>query len=406
MNKLLIKKILISSAVGGGLITIVYQASNYIGSDTKKNTIPTDLVDNANRIEPDQAFAALFKKNNIKLDPVSDMEAQKILFERTANNDSSSDNSAQSEKKEERKKEEINNNVVEVKTEVEVDPKSFFSPTPEKNAKITHADIRTVLTNSDTPHGHKDKSNQTFSDNWGNNTNLQRQVASAPAPAPASQEQETPVKKPDKGSLLLSANGKLASLVGRDVSIGGADYQIKAGTRVLALLSDGLTITSNAPQHTSLRVIGPLDDFSFPENYIITATATLNPSEDKINIQTNLCSSRNIKTKSTACKGVIKDIRGYTGLTGDIYNQSFWSAVVAFVGSTLAAIPLSQIERSATINGTVENVSVANTIKTSLAQGIQSVTANIQKGFDKSGTQITIPQNSIVQIMFTDDTLL
>jgi hypothetical protein len=72
----------------------------------------------------------------------------------------------------------------------------------------------------------------------------------------------------------------------------------------------------------------------------------------------------------------------------------------------MPSIPLSQITKSATVNGTIENVSVSNSILTSLAAGIQSITANIQKGFDKTGTQITIPQDSIVQILFTQDTIL
>ena len=219
-------------------------------------------------------------------------------------------------------------------------------------------------------------------------------------------ETEPKAEKKNRGSLLIAANGSITSLTGRDVSIGAVEYQIKAGTRLLALLPDGLTITSGGGQPTSLSIIGPLNDFRFPSGYVITATATLNPSEDKIYIETNLCASKNNKIRSVPCKATIKDIRGYTGLSGEIYNQSFWSAAVAFAGATLAAIPLSQITKSATINGTVENVSISNSILTAVAAGVQSVTASIQKGFDKSGTQITIPQDSIVQILFTQDTVL
>ena len=104
--------------------------------------------------------------------------------------------------------------------------------------------------------------------------------------------------------------------------------------------------------------------------------------------------------------GTIKGVDGATGLSGEIYNESMWSAIAAFATSSLAAIPLSQITQASTSYGPVQSVSVANSINTALASGIQSIGQSIQKGFDKSGTQISIPQGSIVQILFTQDVIL
>ncbi|BBH54633.1 hypothetical protein [Fluviispira sanaruensis] len=422
IDKIIMKKIAVStvifSSIGGG----IYGSVRYVMSTNKKvQTVPDSVKKSAKDIPADEAFAAQFETNKVANDPVADAEAKKIIAEREKNNSSQKGATekvelvnSQSETNKDKEKGNINEvekkDVLESVTTTVRDIDSEFAPS---STKLTRTDFRSVLVAEN-----KTGSNKNFV----NGDAAQTQSAEALVPAFATnahrnsnkqftnetaQEKtsELPIKK-SKGSLLLASNGTLTSLQGRDTSIGAAGYQIKAGTRVLALLPDGLTITSGGPQPTSLSVIGPLDDFLFPSGYIITANALLNPSEDKIYIETNFCASKNNRIKSVSCKGVIKDIRGYTGLSGDIYNNSVWSAVVAFSGATLASIPLSRIERSATINGTIENVSVANTINASLAQGIQSVTQNIQKGFDKSGTQITIPQNSIVHILFTQDTVL
>ncbi len=419
IDKIIMKKIAVStiifSSIGGG----IYGSVRYVMSTNKKvQTVPDSVKKSAKDIPADEAFAAQFETNKVANDPVADAEAKKIIAEREKNNSSQKDVADKvtlvNSQTETHNKENANINEVGKKDDLENvtttvrDIDSEFAPS---RTKLTRTDFRSVLV----------AENKTGNKNFVNGDAAQAQSAEALVPAFATNSnrnnnnqfrndvpektQELPLKK-SQGALLLASNGTLTSLQGRDTSIGAAGYQIKAGTRVLAMLPDGLTITSGGPQHTSLVVIGPLDDFLFPSGYIITANALLNPSEDKIYIETNFCASKNNRIKSVSCKGVIKDIRGYTGLSGDIYNKSFWSAVVAFSGATLASIPLSRIERTATINGTIENVSVANTINASLAQGIQSVTQNIQKGFDKSGTQITIPQNSIVHILFTQDTVL
>jgi hypothetical protein len=83
-----------------------------------------------------------------------------------------------------------------------------------------------------------------------------------------------------------------------------------------------------------------------------------------------------------------------------------WSAIASFATASLAAIPLSQITQTSNQFGVMQSVSVSNSINSALAAGIQSIGQSIQKGFDKSGTQITIPQGSVVQILFTKDTIL
>lgn len=386
-DKNVLKNILFSG-IAVSSATAVYNGVNYVLSHKPTEVVPSEVKDKATEADPDIAFAAQYKANKVKNDPVADSQTKALLG---SDRDSITPVAKQNENQ--TKSENQQSLVVQTLPTTAVTVPNEFGPSEvSMNAK----ELRSVLSVSEAERANSKAIAPISTNSSLHQADLSNQMVT---------QVEKPIKK-SKGSLLLAANGPLMNLAGRDMSIGGAEYQIKAGTRLLALLPDGLTIVSGSGQPTSLSIIGPLNDFKFPSGYVITATATLNPSEDKIYIETNLCASKQNRVRSVPCKATIKDIRGYTGLSGDIYNQSFWSAVVAFAGSALAAIPLSQITKSATVNGTIENVSVSNTILTSLAAGIQSITANIQKGFDKTGTQITIPQDSIVQILFTQDTIL
>lgn len=394
-DKVVLKKILYF-VFAISIISGIYAGVNHVMNQKPNEVVPSVIKDKANEADPDVAFAAQYKANKVKDDPVADTHTKNLMEAEKDQTSETKQGETQASKKEYATDKQSQANQTP-QTVVTV-PSDFGPSEVPMNAK----ELRSVLSVSDAERANM-KNVPPISNISSNNATLHQ------ADLSAQNQADFPVEKPikkSKGSLLLAANGPLVNLGGRDMSIGGAEYQIKAGTRLLALLPDGLTIVSGSGQPTSLSIIGPLNDFKFPSGYVITATATLNPSEDKIYIETNLCASKQNRIRSMPCKGTIKDVRGYTGLSGEIYNQSFWSAVVAFAGSTLAAIPLSQITKSATVNGTIENVSVSNTILTSLAAGIQSVTASIQKGFDKTGTQITIPQDSIVQILFTQDTIL
>lgn len=392
-DKVIIKKILYF-VFALSIFSAIYASVNHLINQEPNEIVPSEVKAKASEADPDVAFAAQYTSNKIKEDPVSDTHTKNLLeSQKTQTFEAKQSEKENTTNKQSQAANEIPHTAVTA-------PSEFGPSEVSMNAR----ELRSVLSVSDPERASTKNINIPTVSNISSNVATLHQ-ADLSAQNHADFPVEKTIKK-SKGSLLLAANGPLVNLGGRDMSIGGAEYQIKAGTRLLALLPDGLTIVSGSSQHTSLSIIGPLNDFKFPSGYVITATASLNPSEDKIYIETNLCASKQNKIRSMPCKGTIKDIRGYTGLSGDIYNQSFWSAVVAFAGSTLAAIPLSQITKSSTINGTIENVSLSNTILTSLAAGIQSVTTSIQKGFDKTGTQITIPQDSIVQILFTQDTIL
>lgn len=369
-------------------------------------TIPNEVQNDASKLAPDERMASTWSTQKVQEDPVSDSVSQKLIGSKNVN-----------EEKVEDKMPSQSSTSILTESGVQITTPSnngassvlakdiFTSNSYEKDGKIKDTPImmRTALVNTETEEeqrmSHGQVNNESFSSNVSNKSeNLsQKEVSSA-------KKFNSPRSKYE---LLLAANnGGLVELKGRDVSIGGADYQIKAGMRVLAFLPDRLVVTSASSQPTSLYVIGPMDQFSFPQGYVITATAKLNATEDRIDIESNFCSSSQNMNKSVSCVGTVKGVDGTTGLSGKIYNESMWSAIAAFATSSLAAIPLSQITQTSTSYGPVQSVSVANSINTALAAGVQSIGQSIQKGFDKSGTQISIPQGSIVQILFTQDVIL
>ena len=365
-------------------------------------TVPKEVSQDAEKLGPDSRFASTWSHSSIASDPVSDKVSQELISQEKKQKEA--DNSKnQDEKKDETKaKENIVSTSIFTPNGIKITTTSDNSPS-ELAKDIFHPSTNTPLGMKNDLVDTESQEEKNLYDEQNNTQNLGTSISNrnfAQAPIPKN------IKRSKYDLLLASNGGELVQLKGRDSSIGGSDYQIKAGMRVLALLPDKLVVTSAATQPTSLYVIGPMDQFNFPRGYVITAIAKLNATEDRIDIETNYCSSAQNRNKSVSCVGTIKGVDGTTGLSGEIYNMSMWSAIAAFATSSLAAIPLSQISQTATSYGPVQSVNVTNSINTALAAGIQSIGQSIQKGFDKSGTQISIPQGSIVQILFTEDTIL
>jgi hypothetical protein len=380
------------------------------------STIPAEIESESSKLESDERFASQWAHHNIKSDPISDSTSQKLLGienKKSANEDKKIDQesaSNQTNSSLQKSTSIVTENGTEITTNVDSNKatlaKSVFQNyTHESDGKIkdTQVSMRVALVNTENEYDKNLAQNQENKDSFDSHSS----DFNANTGVKNLNSGKAIVKNRTKNELLLAANtGSLVQLKGRDTSIGGAGYQIKAGMRVLAFLPDKLIVTSAASQSTSLYVIGPMDKFTFPQGYVITATAKLNATVDRIEIDSDFCSSSENTNKSVACIGTIKGVDGTTGLSGEIYNMSMWSAIASFATASLAAIPLSQITQTSNQFGVMQSVSVSNSINSALAAGIQSIGQSIQKGFDKSGTQITIPQGSVVQILFTKDTIL
>ena len=413
----------------GIVLVIVFSFVNYYHHKKDAiSTVPSEVQNDASKLDPDKRFASRWSVQPIQKDPVSDSTSQKLMGtenktkENEENKPQDQSNSTQTQTNQPSSSAIAMTTSTPTSTSVvttsgtQITTSStdnsailakniFTSNSYGGNGKIKDTPImmRTALVSTETKEEQRlsngQENKESFASNISNsNRNMEMTNLNS------NKSSSFPKTKYD---LLLAANsGGLVQLKGRDTSIGGADYQIKSGMRVLAFLPDKLIVTSAASQPTSLYVIGPMDKFTFPQGYVITATAKLNATEDRIDIESNYCSSSQNTNKSVPCVGTIKGVDGTTGLSGEIYNETMWSAIAAFATSSLAAIPLSQITQTSTSYGPVQNVSVANSINTALAAGIQSIGQSIQKGFDKSGTQISIPQGSVVQILFTQDVIL
>jgi len=424
------KKLHKMTVLGIVLVSMYGFAYYFYKRKDQVSTIPSEVQEDASKLPADQRFAAKWSKSSVHVDPVSDSTSQALMNAENKQKEENNPSPQASPAKTSTDQNQNNPPPQASKAESTSAPstsivtaggdqittsstsnsatlaKNIFKPTSygaDGKSQDTPIMMRTALVRAETQDEQRlsqaQSNKESFASNASNN-NRDRVLTNLNS----NKNLNTPRSKYE---LLLAANNSgLVQLKGRDISIGGADYQIKSGMRVLAFLPDKLVVTSAASQPTSLYVIGPMDKFTFPQGYVITATAKLNPTEDRIDIVSNYCSSSQNTNKSVSCVGTIKGVDGTTGLSGEIYNESMWSAVAAFATSSLAAIPLSQITQSSTSYGPVQSVSVANSINTALAAGIQSIGQSIQKGFDKSGTQISIPQGSIVQILFTQDVIL
>ena len=392
----------------GIVLASIFGFVNYFHhTKTALSTVPSEVQNDASKLDPDKRFASRWSVQPIQKDPVSDSTSQKLMGAENKINENEENKPQEQSNSNQTQTNQPSSSAIAMTTSTptstsvvttsgtQITTSStdnsailakniFTSNSYGGNGKIKDTPImmRTALVSTETKEEQRlsngQENKESFASNISNsNRNMEMTNLNS------NKSSSLPKTKYD---LLLAANsGGLVQLKGRDTSIGGADYQIKSGMRVLAFLPDKLIVTSAASQPTSLYVIGPMDKFTFPQGYVITATAKLNATEDV---------------------GTIKGVDGTTGLSGEIYNETMWSAIAAFATSSLAAIPLSQITQTSTSYGPVQNVSVANSINTALAAGIQSIGQSIQKGFDKSGTQISIPQGSVVQILFTQDVIL
>ncbi len=206
--------------------------------------------------------------------------------------------------------------------------------------------------------------------------------------------------------LLVATSGKLESLSSRNISIGGAENQIKAGTTVLAVLNEAKTITSTGETYASASVIGaPFDKKKFPEGVTLLLKMKLNGTQDGIEGQIVSCSSRRNNDKSIPCAAQLEDITGASALRGDVYSNTGWQIVTTAATTFLAGLSLSKITTSATQLGTTVDQSASNALYQALSGAITNMGQQIAASFARSGTQISIPGRVVVRVLFTKDSV-
>jgi hypothetical protein len=224
-----------------------------------------------------------------------------------------------------------------------------------------------------------------------------------------SQQQEKIYEQPKVSELPKTKFARQSKLSGPVTTLTGMAQttdrgaMFKAGTRVLAILPDKLTITSGETVYTSLTALGSADQ-KVPNNLTFVGKAKLNKSERRVEIAIENCVNTKDSSPPMPCVAVVKDILGDNGLTGKIYDPSNWQLIIASVGAYINTSVLSQLTTSATQNGQTVDQTTSNQIRQSIAGTVTAVANRLISNLDKSGTEIVLAQGAIVQIFFTETT--
>ena len=215
---------------------------------------------------------------------------------------------------------------------------------------------------------------------------------------------DTPLQETLKSKFARQAklSGTVTTLSGLAQSTERASM-FKAGSRVLALLPDKLTVTSGESIFTSLVAFGSTDQ-KIPNNLTFVGKAKLNKPERRVEIIIESCVNTKDNSPPIPCHAIIKDILGDNGLTGKIYDPSNWQLITSAIGAFLNTYILSQLTTSATQNGVAVDQTTANHVKQAMVGTVNSVTNQLNSNMDRSGKEIKIAQGAMVQVFFTDST--
>ncbi len=197
-------------------------------------------------------------------------------------------------------------------------------------------------------------------------------------------------------------SGQVTTLTGMVQSTDRASM-FKAGTRVLALLPDKLTVSTGEAIYTSLTAFGSTDQ-KIPNNLTFVGKAKLNKPERRVEILIDSCVNTRDNSPPIPCQAIVKDILGDNGLTGKIYDPSNWQLIVSAAGAFINTYILSTLTTSATQNGVAVDQTTANQVKQAMSGTVNSVANRLISSMDQSGREIKLAQGAIVQVFFTDST--
>jgi hypothetical protein len=184
---------------------------------------------------------------------------------------------------------------------------------------------------------------------------------------------------------------------------------IKNRCRVMALIMDGVRVSDSqgSAETITLNVKGPMPGCQLPDikgGLILGAEATISPNRKWITAKVTQCSDPNPKRPTRPCKGVVESITGEDGLEGQVYDQSFFGAMLEFGINAMGFVFLKDLAGSASKVENVWSASATIQIADSFQQMLAKGAAKVSEAF--SGREIHLVRGAPVIVTFTEDVVL
>jgi hypothetical protein len=231
-------------------------------------------------------------------------------------------------------------------------------------------------------------------------------------PQPTSQPASTSQSRPS--SVAASNDDMWVNLASGIRQLKGAapEYAgpiIKNRCRVMALVMDGVRVSDSqgTAETITLNVKGPMPGCQLPDikgGLILGAEATISPNRKWITAKVTQCSDPNPKRPTRPCKGVVESITGEDGLEGQVYDQSFFGAMLEFGINAMGFVFLKDLAGSASKVENVWSASATIQIADSFQQMLAKGAAKVSEAF--SGREIHLVRGAPVIVTFTEDVVL
>ena len=234
-------------------------------------------------------------------------------------------------------------------------------------------------------------------------TPINRSVAKTPNTGSNSRPHSTPPSKEDMWASLKS--DKIETIDG--VQANNTGPMVKSHCRMLGLIQDSVVVSdAGRNEVVTLSIKGPMPGCRMPDirGFKIGAQARISPNKKWVTAGITTCTDPNPRRPSVPCKGVVQSITGEDVLKGEIYDKSFFGALLEVAINTAGIYMLKDL---ALASSQVDNVWAANTnaqIVTSFQAAIAQGAANIRKTF--SGREIHLAPGAPVIVTFTEDVSL
>lgn len=205
--------------------------------------------------------------------------------------------------------------------------------------------------------------------------------------------------------------GQLSSSV-REMKGAVPEYSgpvIKAHCRVMALVMDGVRVSDSqgGGETITLNVKGPMPGCSLPDisgGLVLGADAAISPNRKWITARVSKCSDTGSRRPSRPCKAVVESITGEDGLEGQVYDQSFFGAMLEFGINAMGFVFLKDLAGSASKVENVWSASATIQIADSFQQMLAKGAAKVSEAF--SGREIHLVRGAPVIVTFTEDVIL
>lgn len=186
------------------------------------------------------------------------------------------------------------------------------------------------------------------------------------------------------------------------------DRVIRAGCRVMAVLEDGMIVTSGGEPHDfTVNVRGALDGCTLPQTdgIRLVGTAKMDNQGKYVIATISTCSDRNPKRKSVSCKGArVKSLTGSDLLEGDLYDNTGWGIFFESLAAVAMTPAIAKLTETASTAKTIFQSSMSQSIADTMTKQLAKISDKIAGVFD--GKEIRTPENAVVIILFKDDVIL